>query len=279
MSCPTVLPTGLNCPSSYSGFVYSGQSFTTNVIARNAAGVTTQNYDGTANTTPNFAKGVTLTAWDGVGSITTPNPPAAPPGSILSGGTILSSSFSKGSTVSPGTSGVPTYTFGTTPTSPTNIYVRAVDADSVSSRQATPTNSIEGGVMVVSGRMKIANASGSELLSLPINLTVQYWNGSDYSASTNDNNTVLTSGNIVVGPTYQRKSISDNWTTSVATFANGTTTGTWTGTLSKPNGTFTGRGSVPITTNAPTYLPSTTGIATFGVYTGNKNLIYMRENY
>ena len=129
------------------------------------------------------------------------------------------------------------------------------------------------------GRMKISNASGSQLLSLPFSLTAQYWNVNDYVTSADDTNTnsLLTSNNILLGAYNYHAN--DNWTTTVATFTNGSTTGTWAATLHNPIGNFTGRGSVPITTNAPPYLPSTTGLATFGTYTGNKNLIYMRENY
>ncbi|HEX7996407.1 MAG TPA: DUF6701 domain-containing protein, partial [Streptosporangiaceae bacterium] len=74
VTCPC--PVGSTCPpTANNGFVYSGQQFVTNVIARNAFGGTTVNYDGTAGTSPNFAKAVTLTAWDATGSTTTQNPP------------------------------------------------------------------------------------------------------------------------------------------------------------------------------------------------------------
>ncbi|MEO6975337.1 MAG: LamG domain-containing protein, partial [Gallionella sp.] len=46
---PMPCPSGLTCPTQYSGFVYSGQTFTVNVYARNAfggPGGTTVNYDG-----------------------------------------------------------------------------------------------------------------------------------------------------------------------------------------------------------------------------------------
>ena len=278
---PLPCPTGLTCPGLYNGFVYSGQSFITNVAAKNSAGVTTQNYVG------NFAKNVTLTAWDALGSTTTQNPPSAFPGSISNGGSILSASFYNGSTVSPGNPGVLTYTFGTSPTSPTNIYIRAGETsggDGVTSLRSPATSSVEGGVLVASGRMKIANASGSQLLSLPISLTAQYWNGSNFITSSTDNNSVLASSNILLG-TYSyhcssQPCVYDNWTTSVATLTNGTAiNGSWAATLSKPSGTFTGRGSVQVTSNSPTYLPSAKGLATFGTYTGNKNFIYMMENY
>ncbi len=85
---PMPCPTGLTCPTSYSGFVYSGQSFVTQVTARNAGGAVTQNYD-SAKT---LSKNVTLSAWDALGSTTTQNPNS---GSLTSN-TIRSARFSAG---------------------------------------------------------------------------------------------------------------------------------------------------------------------------------------
>lgn len=129
------------------------------------------------------------------------------------------------------------------------------------------------------GRMKIANANGSELLPLPIALTAQYWNGTTYVTNTNDNNTVLAIANISLG-NYQRKA-GDTWTTTVALPIGTAAAGVWTATLSKPSATFSGRGSVDVTTTAPTYLPNPPagGRATFGVYKGANEFIYLRENY
>lgn len=127
------------------------------------------------------------------------------------------------------------------------------------------------------GRMKISNAHGSELLPLPISLTAQYWNGASYVTNTNDNDTTLAIADIVLS-NYQRKT-GDTWTTSPA-LANGTAAqGGWIVNLSKPTATFTGKGSVDLTTNAPGYLPSNTSRATFGVYKGANEFIYLRENY
>ena len=127
------------------------------------------------------------------------------------------------------------------------------------------------------GRMKISNAHGSEKLPLPIVLNAQYWNGSAYITNTEDNETVLAVANITPG-NYQRKAL-DTWTTLVA-LPNGTASaGTWSATLATPAGTFTGRGSTDITLTVPSYLPSTPGRATFGVYKSSNQFIYMRENH
>ncbi len=283
MPCPTALnscPT-LNNPHDQ-GFVYSGQAFTTNVYARNAVGVTTVNYDGTTNTSPNFAQAVTLYAWDAPGSTTTNNPPAAS-GSSLGSSTINYTSFSQGTTTL--TPATPSYTFGTTPTAPTNIYIRATDADATSQRGAS---SVEGGIMVVSGRVYIANAYGSELLQLPLTATVQYWNSTTgWVTSTTDSVTQFNTNLSTAGGNI------------VASIVNGLGSGV---SVVSPKGVTVSAGVAPFTLsptgvagsanislNAPGYLlggsngaavnPSNPGRATFGVYKAPSEFIYLRENY
>jgi MSHA biogenesis protein MshQ len=264
---PMTCPSGLTCPAG--GLVYSGQSFTANVYARNAAGGITQNYDGTANTSPNFAQTVTLTAWDALGSTTTQNPPAATPGSITgTSGTIASSAFSRGATVSPGTPGAPIYTFGTIPTSPTDVYIRVTDADGVTSLRAVPSSSVEGGVKVVNGRIKVSNAYGSELLPLTLTATAQYYTATGWANSVTDSVT-----NLVLAASYPVR------------------TGSTAVTVTPPSGNLSGgkliirlgapgtTGSATINPTAPSYLPVTPGTATFGVYKGNNSYIYRRESY
>jgi MSHA biogenesis protein MshQ len=282
---PMICPPGLACP--VGGLVYSGQSFTANVYARNAAGGTTQNYDGTANTTPNFAKAVTLYAWDGPGSTTTQNPPSADPGSITgTSGGIAAGSFSQGATLSPGVPGTPIYAFGTTPTNPTDVYIRATDTDSVTSLRATnpTTTSVEGGVKVVSGRIKLANAYGSELLPLSIAATAQYYNpASNWVTSSTDNATQFNTNLSGAGGNVSATIVDASHglglgnisvvSPGVVTFASGIRRFS----LAAPG--KAGSADLSIVT-APDYLlPSITGRATFGVYKGKNEFIYMREAY
>ncbi len=49
------------------------------------------------------------------------------------------------------------------------------------------------------GRLNLANAYGSELLNLIIPVEAQYWNGSSFIKNSDDNYTLLTDNNIVVG--------------------------------------------------------------------------------
>lgn len=258
---PMPCPDGLTCPLLYDGFVYSGQAFSVQVTARNAAGATTVNYDSTKA----LSKDVTLSAWDTVGGAT-----ANPGGGTLTFNTVLSTAFSAGVA----TTSTPVYTFPTTPVAPTDIYLRALDAESVTSLRAA---SVEGGVKIVSGRVKIGNAHGSELLDLPMTATVQYYNGTNWLTSTTDDvtsfNTNLSTGGgnivatIVIG-LASGVSVSGAGVVTV-------TGGVKTFTLNKPLVT----GSADISLNAPSYLPSVRGRATFGVYKGNNEFIYLRETY
>lgn len=130
------------------------------------------------------------------------------------------------------------------------------------------------------GRMKLSNAHGSELLSLPIVATIQYWDGTTYVTSVTDsatqfNTNPVPGGNvqtaIVNGPLAPADVVVV--TPGLVTFTNGLKTFK----LAAPNTT----GSVDLTiVTAPAYLlPGTTARATFGVYKGANEFIYQRENY
>jgi len=85
------------------------------------------------------------------------------------------------------------YRFATSPTAPTDIYIRASDGEASSKRLTNPTGtSVEGGVKVVSGRIKVSNAYGSELLPLNLTATAQYYTANGWVNSISDSNTHLT---------------------------------------------------------------------------------------
>lgn len=268
MPCPAALTCPTLIVANDQGFVYSGQPFTTQVIARNASGAPTLNYD-SAKT---WSKAVTLTAWDALGSTTTQNPG----GGTLNPSTVPSTAFNLGVA----TTGTPIYKFPTTPVAPTDIHVRSEDTDNVTSLRGV--SSIEGGIKVVSGRVMISNAHGSELLQLPMTAAVQYWNSTNWVTSTTDNATSFDTAtdiaaSIVKGP-LATVSVAG---AGVVTVAGGMRTFT----LNQPLVT----GSADISLNAPNYLlagsngaavnPSKAGRATFGVYKGANEFIYLRENY
>lgn len=252
MACPDS-----SCPATYNGIVYSGQSFSLTVTAKNASEVTTSNY----NTTTGFAKTTALSAFGVLGTATVPTGA----GTL---GVASVSAFAAGTL----TELAQKYTFTTLPTAPTNIYIRAVDTDGVTSLRGV--SSVEGGVQVVSGRIKVSNAYGSELLPLTLTATAQYYGASGWVNSSTDNVTNLT----LLG-TYDviKNGVTTGTTAASKSPASGLSAGILTINLAKPTGGATGIATINPT--APGYLPVIPGTATFGVYKGNNNFIYQRENY
>ncbi|ACT48108.1 DUF6701 domain-containing protein [Methylotenera mobilis] len=157
----TIVTQGCNAGN----FSYSAQPFNVQVKAMNALGNITINYDGTANTSPNFSKTATLSDANAIAT-----------GSLLNASVPLAS-FTQGIA-----NATPNYTFTSALTSPATIKLRAIDTDSVSSASGI----IEGGTLVRSGRMRIQNAYGSELLDLPMPMVAQYWNNGSWVLNSND---------------------------------------------------------------------------------------------
>lgn len=259
MNCPGALV----CPAGRA--VYSGQVFASaQVTAMNATGVQTQNYAGA------FAHNVALSAVNGVAGNT-----AAAGGAI--GGTvdIAAADFAGGSATINGAlvtnTGAPMFNFAATPTAPTDVYLRAVESsgtDAVASGPAGETT--QGGLKVVSGRLKVPNAYGSNLLPLSLTATAQYFSGTGWNTSATDNVTTLVlAGPLVVGGKD-----------SVVALANAGVMGAGQLiiTLGAPSGGGAGAVAVvPAVTGG--YLPVNGGLATFGIYKNSNQFIYQREAY
>lgn len=162
------------CPSG--DFTYSDEPFSMTVTARNVSGGVTQNYDGTANTSPNFAKAVTVSAAtnSGLGTLGTTS--------------LSASAFSKGI----GTLSTQKFIFTDKLTAPAAVKLRAVDADNVSS-----SGQIEGEAKVRSGRLKMFNAFGSEKAALDVPLQIHYWTGKAWVINGADNCTQIDTGSVV----------------------------------------------------------------------------------
>ncbi|MDD2932374.1 MAG: polymer-forming cytoskeletal protein [Methylotenera sp.] len=255
-------------------FTYSAQPFNVQVRALNAANALTQNYDGSINTTPNFAKTITLSDSNasGLGSLLSP--------------TIASSAFLAGVA-----NATPNYSFTNAKTSPTIIKLRATDTDSVSSATGS-----EGTTTIRSGRLLLKNAYGSELLNLPIALEAQYWNGSSYIRNVQDNCTTLPSNSIAMSNYTSALAACETqigYSTGSGALINGVSSFLR---LTKPGagnngsadlslnlngaaGSTCTSSSVSSATNAnlPWFGANPTSRATFGIY--KTPIIYMRENY
>jgi MSHA biogenesis protein MshQ len=164
--------------------------------------------------------------------------------------------------------------------------MRATDAVNAT---VSSTGFAEGTTEIRSGRSKISNAYGSELLPLQMTAAVQYWDGTSWVNSTTDNVTQFNSnlnsaGGNIVPVIVQGPLVLGNisvQTPGLLTVAAGIKTFT----LSKPLVT----GSADLSLNAPSYLftgsntagvsPAIAGRATFGVYKSNNPVIYQREAY
>lgn len=254
---PMACTAGVVCPTAYNGFVYSGQSFALTVSAKNVNGVTTANY----NTTTGFAKTAALTAVGVLGADTAP----ANPGNLAVSGL---SAFANGQV----TTNAEQYGFNALPAEPTTIYIRATEAvggDGVTSKRLLNplTSSVEGGVAVVTGRLKVSNAYGSEMLPLTLVATAQFYTANGWVNSSTDSITHLT-----VNPSYPVGAGSSVVTLTPAT--GDLLQGLLSIRLGKPSA---GAGVATVQPAAPPYLPVTSGSATFGVYKNNNNFIYRRE--
>lgn len=187
-------------------FSYSGQPFSIKLEAVHADNLTvTQNYDGSANTSPNYAKAVTL-------SLT---------GAGASSGSLNSTSLSA-STFTAGVANVLStdaspfkFTFTNKLTASTSVGVRATEtAGTVSS------SGWDGSLSVRSGRIKVSNAFGSEKGSLDIPVQAQFWNGKAWVLNSDDSCTSIPVASVVRSNYLDYKGASTAaWTTTPATKA------------------------------------------------------------
>lgn len=255
-------------------FTYSAQPFTVQVTARNLSGNKTINYDGSINTTPNFAKATTLSDANLVA------------GGVLAPTSIASSTFNAGVA----TTATPAFTFTNIKTAPATIKLRATDTDSVASFTT------EGTAIIRSGKLRLQNAYGSELLNLPISLEAQYWDGSSYVRNLLDNCTIVPANTIAMGNYINNLAACKTqigYTSGSGTLINGASSVLQ---LTKPGTSNSGSVDLSINLNVASGSTCTTSTATpasnanlpwfgsnpvsratFGIY--KTPIIYMRENY
>jgi MSHA biogenesis protein MshQ len=258
------------------------------VSAKNKAGGVTENYDGTNKTSPNFAKAVTLT--DGNANA-----------GAITAATIAVGDFGGGIA-----SANPVFTFSAKQTAPATVKLRATEtaADAVSSATFT-----EGLAAMRSGRARMANGYGSELMDLPLLFRTEYWGGatSGWLLNSADSCTVTTLqftpvGTDITGFTCVREPTNNSGKGCAAAlpvanrkFLEGGVAGTDSNGVAGFAGNFnlwlkapgaSHSGSIDITATVPSWLQfdwkgtgavNPLGRATFGVY--KSPLIYRRENY
>ena len=170
----------------------------------------------------------------------------------------------------------------TGPTTTKDIFVTSATVETTRAAQ------YEDGLMVVSGRLFVPNAFGSELLSLPLNLAEQYWNGKAWVTTTTDS-TTTTGDKLVPVANSCTRFFADSKSATPSACNTGAVTAlggaavplnSGAGRLSLKSPGRTNIGAFDLTVgggNAGIWLPSTRARVTFGVY--RNPLIYLREIY
>lgn len=264
--------------TSCSGFAYAGQAgtppvtgqpFTVAVIAMNADGTATLNY----NTTSGFSKSVnmTLSAGGALGGLYV---------DAMAGGNgaIPASKFAAGfaQVNASDATGRISYAFTAFPTVPTAISVHAEDADSVSSTALMAGT--DGVASLRSGRLQLFNAYGSELLPLSVPAKVDYWTSSGWTTHLADTCTAL------VTPTNANGGLTNTLKTkTTASLSSPLVAGDSRLRLTAPGSLNTGlvdiAGSILRGANTWLSLPVSTARACFGVCGPRSPVIYLRERY
>ena len=273
----TVVTQGCNAAN----FTYSAQPFTVVATARNQANGTTANYTGAG-----WAKATTLS---NAGVLTN-----------LTGNLLAAADFAAGV----GTANNVRYTFPVPTTLPAALVLRAVDTEAVSSNGFA-----EGGANIRSGRARLLNAYGSELLDLPMTFRTEFWESAANGWRTNVLDSCTTATLVFTAVTAP--SITGNTCATEAANASGVgcaaapavanrayLEGGLVGTDSNGVAGFAGNfnlwlrapgaghpGSINVTAAVPVWLQynwtgavaNPVGRATFGVF--RSPLIYRRENY
>ena len=208
------------CAGGTTPFTYSGQPFSMTVTALNALGGRTYNYDGTANTSPNYAKAVTLSAATNasLGALGTTSLPAS---TFAAGVASLSTQ---------------SFTFTNKLTAPAAVSLRAVDEDSVSS-----AGHDEAAASLRSGRLRLFNKFGSEKAALAVPVQAQHWSGQAWLINSDDTACTNVSTASVVRARYldNKGAVTTGWSSSASgggTLLNGQGTVT----MSAPTGGATG---------------------------------------
>lgn len=168
---------------------------------------------------------------------------------------------------------------------PVLVYVRATDADGVSSLYGydATRDLVEGQVVLVNARLQLPNLFGSELQYQPVNARVQYWNGTRWATSAGDSMVDVVNPALLRFTNCQKnllngtscKAVLGATSTALRSISSGLTRFLLRAPGAGNNGT-TDYYFDPLL--APEWLPSTVGRATFGIYR-NTPVTYIRELY
>lgn len=294
-----VLKTFNDTSCSARSFTYIGQPFgyvtapQALITARNAAGGTTTNYNGTL--------------WRPTATYTYTPAAATLDSSMTIAPALVSSNNGTGTATVAGTDVLAYVRSLTTPQAlfSANVTLSMSVADSSEAAvtgngtvsTTTPALFDGGGTGIAFdagkefryGRLTLSNAHGSELLDLPVPMTTQYWNGTTFVLNAADNCTSIAAANISLG-NYQKNLASGETTVSIS---GRFTAGKSNLKLSKPGAG--NNGSVDLSVNlgatgadksylrgkwsGTNYDVNPSARASFGIYKSADEFIYMREIY
>ena len=179
-------------------FSYAGQPFGVTLTAKNLAGDITRNYDGGVNTSPNFAKTVSL-----IDATANAN-------GTLSG-SVPASAFSQGvATLANTAATAPVFSFTNKLTAPQTIGLRATDTDGVNS------SGYDGAQTLRSGRLQMSNAFGGDKTALQVPLQLQYWSGKSWVKNGDDSCTVIPTASVVRAQTLNHSNTAANWSSAIS---------------------------------------------------------------
>ncbi|MFL6675349.1 MAG: DUF6701 domain-containing protein [Massilia sp.] len=196
------------CPAGINGAVYSAQPFRVSVTAHGLNGPT----DG-------FEGVISLQAYDRPGgAVQNPGGAVASPLSPASFNATKAADAKVGDTIPVDLAYKLALAYNSTVqpppawTKPTPIYLRVsavldvvqdkdgklIKPETITSKDAALADpTAEGGVMVVNGRLQLANAFGSELLKLPVPINAQYWTGTRWESNTADGSSTIDGSKIL----------------------------------------------------------------------------------
>jgi len=225
----------------------AGQTFGVTVTAMAATNKITKNYAGATH--------ARVTIISNAGDVTG-----------FAANTLPATSFVAGV----GSASAVTFAFATPEVAPLTLTLRATDGDT----PAVSSVGHEATMEARSGRVRLGNAYGSQLLDLDLPLMAQYYNGTRWVLNGADSCTVATIGTLTLQP---------GGGVVNKTFNSPFSAGQGALKLIKPMAS----GVITVTPNVPTWLQyawngtlsNPTGQATFGVYKGASEFIYLRESY
>lgn len=292
-------------PVSTFSYMGEGMSLTQVLTAKNVAGGTTQNYAGV------FAKidGTDATKWTlvgnggiGLGGVNGPTELTSrlgiigtPSATWLAGAATFAAQVMLNRAAAPD-GPFDALTLGIAPRDTDEVTLPASDLNLDADLSGSPERRQVASTMVRYGRVRLNNAHGSEMLALPVPVRVEYFNGNaGFVTNTADNCTTFAlipqTNNTPTSFTHGDLLISNpqvNMTVgaSVPAFAPVPVLGgSSTIRLSAPGAGK--NGSIDLRLTVPDYLQfpwaggnfNPAARATFGVFKGNNQFIYMRENY